>query len=52
MGALFQTIQRQASMEAFISVYWVMMIIVLVITPFVWLMRSGLGGQAQQGMGH
>ncbi len=52
LGVLYQTIQRQASMQAFLSVYHSLMVIVLVVTPLVFLMRSGLGGQARKGMGH
>lgn len=52
MGVLYQTVQRQASMQAFISVYWILMWIVIIVTPSVLLMKSGLGGQAQKGMGH
>ena len=52
LGVLYQTIQRQASMQAFLSVYHSLMVIVLVVTPLVLLMRSGTGGQAKQGMGH
>ena len=39
-------------MQAFLSVYYALMVIVLVVTPLVFLMRSGTGGQAQKGMGH
>ncbi|WP_174298894.1 DHA2 family efflux MFS transporter permease subunit [Sphingomonas bacterium] len=52
MGVLYQTVQRQASMQAFLSVYHALMVIVLVVTPVVFLMRSGLGGKTPQGMGH
>ena len=52
MGVLYQTVQRQASMQAFLSVYWILMWIVIIATPSVLLMKSGLGGQAQKGMGH
>ena len=40
MGALYQTIGRQASMQAFISVYWVLMWVVIAVTPLVFLMRK------------
>ena len=49
MGLLYQTVQRQASMQAFISVYWALMWIVIVVTPLVFLMKSGKGGQAPAG---
>ena len=52
MGLLYQTVQRQASMQAFLGVYWILMWIVIIVTPLVLLMKSGLGGQAQKGMGH
>ena len=51
LGALYQTIGRQASMQAFISVYWVLMWIVIVVTPLVFLMKkSKSGGSAGGGM--
>ena len=52
MGVLYQQVQRQASMQAFLSVYHALMVIVLVVTPGVLLMRRGTGGQARGGMGH
>ena len=52
LGVLYQTVQRQASMQAFLSVYYALMLIVLAVTPLVLLMRKGTGGQAQKGMGH
>ncbi len=52
MGALYQQVQRQASMQAFIGVFWTLMIIILVLTPLVLLMRPGTSGGARQGGGH
>ncbi|MGI4733278.1 MAG: DHA2 family efflux MFS transporter permease subunit [Janthinobacterium lividum] len=52
LGVLYQTVQRQAAMQAFLSVYHSLMVIVLVVTPLVLLMRSGTGGKVQKGMGH
>ena len=52
MGILFSTTQQQAAMQAFISVFWMLMWLVLIVTPLVLLMRSGTGGQAQAGAGH
>ena len=52
MGLLYQTVQRQASMQAFIGVYWTLMWIVLAVTPLVFLMKSGKGGQAPAGAAH
>ena len=52
LGVLYQQVQRQASMQAFLSVYHALMVIVLVVTPGVLLMRRGTGGQARGGVGH
>ena len=40
LGALYQTITTQANMEAFISVFYALMWIVIVVTPVVFLMRK------------
>ena len=52
LGVLYQTVQRQANMQAFISVFWTLMIVVLVVTPLVLLMRPATSGAARGGMGH
>ena len=49
IGALYQTIGRQASMQAFLSVYWSLMWIVIVVSPLVFLMRRTKGGGAGGG---
>jgi DHA2 family multidrug resistance protein len=50
MGQVYSVVQRQANMQAFISVFWVLMILVLVVSPLVLLMRSAKGKAG--GMGH
>ena len=52
MGILYQTTQQQATMQAFISVFHALMILVLVVTPVVFFMRSAKSGNAQGGAGH
>ena len=52
LGILYQTVQQQATMQAFISVFHTLMIVVLVLTPLVLLMRSATSGKTQGGMGH
>ena len=52
LGVLYQTVQRQASMQAFLDVFRELMIIVLVVTPLVLLMRPAKSGGGQAGMGH
>jgi len=52
MGVLYQQVQRQANMQAFISVFWSMMLLVLVVTPVVLLMRPATRGGSGGGMGH
>ena len=52
LAIVYQQVQRQASMQAFIGVFHSLMILVLVVTPLVLLMRSGTSGQAKGGMGH
>ncbi len=52
LGILYRTTQQQASMQAFISVFHALMILVLVITPVILLMRSATGGKAPEGAGH
>jgi DHA2 family multidrug resistance protein len=47
-GALYQAVLRQASMQAYIDCFWVLMIFVLVVFPIVLLMRSTPRGQKQQ----
>lgn len=49
LGALYQTIGQQASMQAFLSVFWVLMWLVIIVTPFVFLMRKSSGGGAPEG---
>ncbi|WP_174278862.1 DHA2 family efflux MFS transporter permease subunit [Sphingomonas bacterium] len=44
LGALYGTVTQQASMEAFISVFWVLMWLVIVVTPLVFLMRKSSSG--------
>ena len=51
MGILYSTVQKQASMEAFISVFHMLMWLVLIVTPLVLLMRSATGKQAGGGGG-
>ena len=51
MGILYSTVQQQASMEAFISVFHSLMWLVLIVTPVVLLMRSATGKQAGGGGG-
>ena len=51
-GILYQTVQRQATMQAFISVFHTLMIVVLVLTPVVLLMRSSKSGGGQGGAAH
>ena len=50
MGQVYSVVQRQANMQAFISVFWALMILVLVVSPLVLLMRSAKGKAG--GMGH
>ena len=52
LGALYQQVQRQANMQAFITVFWSLMILVLVVTPVVLFMRPATSKAAQGGMGH
>ena len=52
MGILYQTTQQQATMQAFISVFHALMILVLVVTPVVFFMRSAKSGGGQGGAGH
>jgi DHA2 family multidrug resistance protein len=52
LAIVYQQLQRQASMQAFIGVFHSLMILVLVVTPLVLLMRPGTSGQAKGGMGH
>jgi DHA2 family multidrug resistance protein len=50
MAIVYQQLQRQATMQAFIGVFHSLMILVLVVTPLVLLMRPGTG--AKGGAGH
>jgi MFS transporter, DHA2 family, multidrug resistance protein len=50
LGQIYSTVQRQANMQAFLGVYWSMMILVLLVTPMVLFMRSGKGQSG--GAGH
>jgi DHA2 family multidrug resistance protein len=52
MAVLYQTVQRQASMLAFLDVFHSLMIVVLVVAPLVFLMRSGKSGGGGGGMAH
>ena len=49
MGSLYQQVMRQAAMMGFLDVFRVLMILVLVMTPTVFLLR---GGRRGGGMGH
>ncbi|RZM19332.1 MAG: MFS transporter, partial [Sphingomonas sp.] len=51
LAVLYQTVQRQASMLAFLDVFRSLMIVVLVVAPLVFLMRSGKSGGGG-GMAH
>jgi len=50
IAIVYQQLQRQATMQAFIGVFHSLMILVLVVTPLVLLMRPGTG--AKGGAGH
>lgn len=52
LAVLYQTVQRQASMLAFLDVFRSLMIVVLVVAPLVFLMRSGKSGGGGGGMAH
>ena len=52
LAVMYQQMQRQAAMLSFIDVFQTLMIIVLVVTPFVWLMRPATSSAAREGMGH
>ena len=52
LGVLYRQVQQQANMQAFISVFWSLMILVLIVTPLVLLMRPSTSDKAQGGMGH
>jgi DHA2 family multidrug resistance protein len=51
LGVIYGQVQRQAAMLAFLDVFRTLMIVVLVVAPVVFLMRSGkTGGGSQGGM--
>ena len=52
LAVLYQTVQRQASMLAFLDVFHSLMIVVLCIAPVVFFMRSGKSGGSGGGMAH
>ena len=51
LAVLYQQVQRQAAMLAFLDVFRTLMIVVLVVAPVVFLMRSGKSHGAG-GMAH
>ncbi len=51
LALLYQTVQRQAAMLAFLDVFHSLMIVVLCVAPLVFLMRPGKAGGGG-GMGH
>jgi DHA2 family multidrug resistance protein len=52
LAVLYQQVQRQASMLAFLDVFRTLMIVVLVVAPVALLMRKPKGKQAGGGMAH
>lgn len=52
LAVLYQTVQRQAAMLAFLDVFQSFMIVVLCVAPLVFLMRPGKAGGGGGGMGH
>ncbi|WP_010186177.1 DHA2 family efflux MFS transporter permease subunit [Sphingomonas sp. PAMC 26605] len=52
LAVLYQTVQRQASMLAFLDVFHTLMIVVLCVAPVVFFMRSGKSGGSGGGMAH
>ncbi|QBM75700.1 DHA2 family efflux MFS transporter permease subunit [Sphingomonas sp. AAP5] len=52
LAVLYQTVQRQAWMLAFLDVFHSLMIVVLCIAPVVFFMRSGKSGGSGGGMAH
>ncbi len=39
MGALYQIVQRQADMMAFIDIFWALTLIIVIILPIVFLLK-------------
>ena len=52
LAVLYQTVQRQAAMLAFLDVFQSLMIVVLCVAPFVFFMRPGKSGGGGGGVGH
>jgi DHA2 family multidrug resistance protein len=52
LGVVYSTMQRQAAMLAFLDVFRLLMIVILVATPLALLLRSGKGRGGSAGMGH
>ncbi|BCA58020.1 DHA2 family efflux MFS transporter permease subunit [Sphingomonas sp. HMP6] len=52
LAVLYQTVQRQAAMLAFLDVFQSLMIVVLCVAPLVFFMRPGKAGGGGGGMGH
>jgi len=52
LAMLYQQVQRQASMLAFLDVFRALMIVVIVVSPVALLMRKPKGKMAGGGMGH
>ncbi|MBB5714029.1 DHA2 family efflux MFS transporter permease subunit [Sphingomonas aerophila] len=52
LGVVYGEVQRQATMLAFLDVFRTLMIVVLVVAPVVFFMRSGKMGGGQQGGMH
>ncbi|MEO1968660.1 MAG: DHA2 family efflux MFS transporter permease subunit [Sphingomonadaceae bacterium] len=51
-AVLARQVQQQAAMLSFIDVFYTLMIVVIVVMPFVLLMRSGKNTKAPAGVGH
>ncbi|HET8612540.1 MAG TPA: DHA2 family efflux MFS transporter permease subunit [Sphingomonas sp.] len=52
LGVLYQQVQRQATMLAFLDVFRILMIVVLIVSPVALLMRKPKIGRGGGGMGH
>lgn len=52
LAVLYQTVQRQAAMLAFLDVFRSLMVVVLCVAPLVFFMRPGKSGGGGGGMGH
>ena len=52
LAILYQTVQRQAAMLAFLDVFHALMIVVLCVAPLVFFMRPGKAGGSGGGVGH